>query len=133
MAMFLKRGWIAGLIAVVFCWSGCHSEPPARHYRAVHVTAKQIDPQSGIVAIDWLNEKTGQVETYQGWITRDTEVLINGVIAAPDDIHVGDSGIVVVYPSSDRSDLWMVCSVDIERNNSDLLKKTPTSPVQGKP
>lgn len=105
--------------------SGCQPQVPQRKYHAVAGTASSIDLESGMVSMDRLNKKTGQLERFTGRVIQTTEILINGVCARLEDVREGDDAVVIVYTVANDPDEWIVTAVRIEREEPFILDRPP--------
>lgn len=120
------------LLMVLLGWSGsCKEGVPERRYRAVSGTATAIDVNTGQVSMLWARSP-GHEEQVSGHVTRDTEILINGISAGLQDIREGDRGIATVYSDDQRN--WFVTRVEIERPEGFILDKgLPVGSAAGGP
>lgn len=105
--------------------AGCRREVKERKYSAVTGVASEIDLETGKVSMDWQSKKTGESRRFTGRATQTTEIFINGVSAKLADVRRGDRVCVIVYPSPDDPDDWIVTSVRIEREESFILNPPP--------
>lgn len=105
--------------------AGCRGEVKERKYSAVTGVASEIDLETGKVSMDWQSKKTGESRRFTGRATQTTEIFINGVSAKLADVRRGDRVCVIVYPSPDDPDDWIVTSVRIEREESFILNPPP--------
>ena len=118
----MRRVAIIGLILPVLLNCGCKQRVAQRKYRTVVVTTREIDIESGVVVVDSLDDKTGEVRQKSGRVTRETEFFINGISASFEDVRVGDRGKVTVYVSPDNPEEWIVTAVHIDREKSFMLE-----------
>lgn len=103
--------------------AGCRREVKERKYSAVTGVASEIDLETGKVSMDWQSKKTGESRRFTGRATQTTEIFINGVSAKLADVQRGDRVCVIVYPSPEDPDDWIVTSVRIEREESFILNQ----------
>ena len=113
------------LLASLLLIAGCRREVNERKYSAVTGVASEIDLETGKVSMDWQSKKTGESRRFTGRATQTTEIFINGVSAKLKDVQRGDRVCVIVYPSPDDPEDWIVTSVRIEREESFILNQPP--------
>ena len=91
-----RRGVRTGcllLVALIHC-SGCSKNDP--EYEIVSLQQakiEKIDPASdgtGEITVSYYSEKSGQQVVATGSVTKETEIMINGVIAKLEDLRVGE-------------------------------------------
>jgi hypothetical protein len=105
---------------------GCRQKVKERKYYAQSGTAKRIDADTGIVAMDWHNHKTNETTSLTGRLTPETEIFINGVSAGAQDVRLGDRVEVIVYESPEYPGKYIVTRVAVEREESYLLSTPPS-------
>lgn len=129
--MHTNRIIIVMLGAAAIVQTGCKEGAQERRYRAVSGTATRIDADTGEVSMLW-TRTPGHEEQVSGRVTRDTEILINGISAGLQDVRVGDQALATVYLSDDY-EYWVVTRVEIEREESYILHKDLSEPRAHEP
>ncbi|MCH7526101.1 MAG: hypothetical protein IID39_01570 [Planctomycetes bacterium] len=69
---------------------GCSDHKPSVEYRQLEGTVEKIDLVSGLVTLRYRNPKTNEERKVEGSVTKETEILVNGKLAALKDIRIGE-------------------------------------------
>lgn len=76
---------------------GCRSKKPKKRHKTLHGVVTYVDLTTGDVAMDWFNPKKSKTIQVTGRVTKDTDIYIDGKLAAITDIKIGDPVIVEGY------------------------------------
>ncbi|MFQ5591147.1 MAG: hypothetical protein ACE5HE_08300 [Phycisphaerae bacterium] len=89
----LRRIACCGALALVFAPGGCRENDPAYEVITLEGKVEKIDARpdgTGEITVVYFNEKRNQEMHGTGTVNRETEVMINGVLARLEDIRVGE-------------------------------------------
>lgn len=108
------------LLAVPFGLSlfavGCSRDDDGPEHRIIEGTVEQIDLDTGRVSLRFFHKRSNSQQVLEGRITNETEVLINGQVAALKDIMQNERVRVTGYRIGSGANAEMVAmKVEIER------------------
>ena len=114
----LRKAGVLLVVALAWVVPGCKQERPKRKYvEPIQGIARSIDYQTGEVSMEFVHPKTGLTVVRKGYITRDTEVEINGVVARIQDVKVGEPVTVEGYfEGSGRNKKFIVTRIVVRRD-----------------
>ncbi len=102
----------AGLIAI----PGCQSRSTEREEMTVNGTALEIDEATGKVSMKYFSKKKQLEITVSGYVTPETEIIINGRLAKLNEVKIGEQVQVTGYIEKIGDTKRMVATrIEIER------------------
>lgn len=95
---------------------GCSRDDDGPDHRIIEGTVERIDLETGAVALRFFHKRSNSQQVLEGRITKETEVLINGQVAALKDIKQNERVRVTGYKIGSGANAEMVAmKVEIER------------------
>ena len=89
----LRAGMIIMLLAVVFLVPGCRTDDEGVKVESLEGKVEKIvlnRDGTGEITVAYFSEKHNQDVTGTGMVTKETEIMINGVVATLGDIREGE-------------------------------------------
>ena len=91
----------SGLAGVLCVWGvtgvllipGCRKQDPGYEVMTLEGTVEKIEltsDETGEISVSYYSEKHGQEVVGTGRVTRETEIIVNGVVAKLKDLHEGE-------------------------------------------
>jgi hypothetical protein len=131
------RKYLLGLsLFGILILGGCGEDNETPKYRQLDGRVSKIDQATGTVEMNWYNDKMKKEVSITGKLAPDAEILINGMTARLEDVHVDDAvkvtGRIEKAPSGERQ----VVATKVEVTRPELTPSThpaATKPASQQP
>lgn len=114
----MTRFAISCVLGVAVLFVGCGQDDEKPNYHPIEGRIVSIDRQSGVVEIEFLN-KRNELDRRAGRLAPDAEILINGVVARPEDVFA-DEKVKVMCRIEERNGMpeFVATSVEVIRDEA---------------